>query len=260
MGWLAWTDRWYWRIQPVLAPDLRNSQHEYADTLKTALPRARRWLDLGCGHEFLPPWMDVEERTLSLGGCRTVGVDADADALSRHRGLTDRIIGNIEALPFADGVFDLVTANMVIEHVQNPEPLFAEVHRILSPEGRLIVHTPNGRGYTTALARIIPEGQRAAMAKLLLGRDHRDVYPTYYRANTVEQLEALAGRASLAVDDIRLVQSSPQTIAIPPLLLLELGLARLLRHEKCASLRPCLVGVFHKTASGVRREQPGDSR
>ncbi len=246
MSWHDWTSRLYWRIQPILVPGLRNSQHAYGDRLKRALPGRERWLDLGCGHEFLPPWMDADERQLRLDGCRAVGIDADAEALRRHTGLTDRLHGNVEALPFRNDVFDLVTANMVVEHVEHPEPLFREVHRILAPGGQLVVHTPNARGYTTVLTRAIPGGFRPAMAGLLLGRDHRDVYPTFYRANSAARLHDLARQASLTVCDIAHVESSPQLIAVPPLLAGELALARALRWPALARFRPCLLAVFEK--------------
>jgi SAM-dependent methyltransferase len=246
MGWHDWTSRLYWRIQPVVVPELRNSQHAYGDRLKRALVGARRWLDLGCGHDFLPPWMDAEERHLPLNGCRAIGIDADADALRRHSGLTDRLHGDIEALPFRDGVFDLVTANMVIEHVARPAPLFHEVRRILAPGGRFIVHTPNAGGYSTVLTRLIPAGLRPRMAGALLGRDHRDVYPTFYRANTAATLHDLAREASLQVAEMTYIESSPQLIAVPPLLLGELALARLLRATAFERFRPCLLAVFEK--------------
>ena len=99
-----------------------------------------------------------------------IGIDADHDALRRHRGLNDKVLGNIEHLPFADRAFDLDHGqNMVVEHVSDASsPSSRRVHRILAPGGRLILHTPNGRGYTTLLTRLIPERRRAALAKLLL--------------------------------------------------------------------------------------------
>jgi len=246
MGWHDWTGRLYWRVQPVIVPGLRNSQHAYGDRLKRALDGARLWLDLGCGHDFLPPWMDADERCLRLNGCRAVGIDADVEALRRHTGLTHRLHGNIEALPFRSETFDLVSANMVVEHVAHPAPLFEEVRRILAPGGRFIVHTPNAEGYTTVLTRLIPSKRRPAMAAVLLGRDHRDVYPTYYRANRAETLRTLARDASLRVSELAHVESSPQLIAVPPLLMGELALARLLRKSFLARFRPCLLAVFER--------------
>jgi 2-polyprenyl-3-methyl-5-hydroxy-6-metoxy-1,4-benzoquinol methylase len=46
-------------------------------------------------------------------------------------------------LPFDLGSFDAVWAGEVLEHVQDVLGLLAEVHRVLRPQGQLIVSTPN---------------------------------------------------------------------------------------------------------------------
>jgi len=48
-----------------------------------------------------------------------------------------------ERLPFADSSFDLVLLIEVIEHTWRPEAVIAEIARILVPQGRLILTTPN---------------------------------------------------------------------------------------------------------------------
>jgi SAM-dependent methyltransferase len=45
-------------------------------------------------------------------------------------------------LPFADKVFDCVICSEVIEHVQRPERLLAEMQRVLTPTGRFVLTTP----------------------------------------------------------------------------------------------------------------------
>lgn len=50
--------------------------------------------------------------------------------------------GQITELPFADAAFDLVTAFDVIEHVENDERVFAELTRVLRPNGCLIFSVP----------------------------------------------------------------------------------------------------------------------
>jgi ubiquinone/menaquinone biosynthesis C-methylase UbiE len=207
---------------------------------------AGQWLELGCGHQFLPEWLSAQEG-LNPGPCRVVGIDLDADALSRHAGLSHRILGNIEALPFRNNTFSLVTANMVIEHVANPATLFAEVSRVLARGGLFLVHTPNLNGYTTVLTRAIPSSLRAPLASVLLGRDERDVYPTFYRANTHKALKELAHRSGLVPLRMEYVESSPQLIAMPPLLLGELALIRALRWRRAAGLRACILAIFAKS-------------
>jgi SAM-dependent methyltransferase len=43
-----------------------------------------------------------------------------------------------EALPFADGAFDLVLGHAVLHHLPNLRRAFAEFHRVLAPGGRIV--------------------------------------------------------------------------------------------------------------------------
>ncbi|MGI8475602.1 MAG: methyltransferase domain-containing protein [Thermomicrobiales bacterium] len=45
-------------------------------------------------------------------------------------------------LPFADGVFDGVIVQAVLEHVLDPQRCVAEIHRVLKPEGLVYAETP----------------------------------------------------------------------------------------------------------------------
>lgn len=53
------------------------------------------------------------------------------------------INGAGEALPFADESFDLVTCWDVLEHVQDPEQLIAEISRVVRPNGRVLITAIN---------------------------------------------------------------------------------------------------------------------
>lgn len=240
-GYRRWCDRIYWRLVDRLTPGLRNSQYAYARALAEEAARASSWLDLGCGHDFLPPFVAARVPPLPLDGLRTVGVDADLTALSRHPSVKFRVGGDIERLPLRAESFDLVTSNMVLEHVARPERLFAEMLRVLRPGGRLLLHTPNAEGYTTLLTRLVPARLVRPLAKLLIGRQAEDVYPTWYRANDRKALERLLTSGGWRDQHLDFVESSAQLVIAPPLLVVELLAIRTFRSPGLQRLRACLL-------------------
>ena len=195
-------------------------------------------------------WLSPPERELQTRGWTIVGLDADGESLKRHRGLRHRILGTAEQLPVGDESVSLLTANMVLEHVEHPNRLFAEIRRVLRPGGRALIHTPNSDGYTTRLTMAIPESLVRPLAKGLLNRAAEDVYPTYYRANTEPALSAAAARAGLRVETCALIDSSPQFYRVPPLMLLELLFMRLVRVTRRDRHKPCLLVTLEKRADG----------
>jgi SAM-dependent methyltransferase len=49
----------------------------------------------------------------------------------------------LSPLPFEDNSLDLVYCSEVVEHLEQPEQLFLEIHRVLQPGAFLILTTPN---------------------------------------------------------------------------------------------------------------------
>jgi SAM-dependent methyltransferase len=243
-----WADRAYWRLATRLAPGLVNSQHAYARALLTEVSRASHWLDLGCGHDFLPPFVDQTRLREAIANRAIVGIDADDRALARHHGLTQRIRGDIQRLPFRSQSFDLATANMVVEHVEHPALLFEEIARVLRPGGRLLIHTPNASGYTTRLTRLLPNHLLAPLAGALLGRAEDDIYPTHYRANTEAVLTELLNGPQWRLDRLEYVESSAQLAHVPPAAALELAAIRLFRSPRWRHLCACLLVVAERRA------------
>lgn len=72
-----------------------------------------------------------------------IGVDIDEVALSicRKRGLKVQKID--DKLPFPDRTFDIVTNDVVLEHVKDPHLLLMEICRVLKPDGILYITTAN---------------------------------------------------------------------------------------------------------------------
>ena len=94
-------------------------------------------LDVGCGDGDLV-------RAMQDYGWRSVGVDLDPAAVqfACRRGLDVRL-GSLVDQAYPTCSFDAIILNHVIEHIPDPILMLKECHRILKPEGRLILATPN---------------------------------------------------------------------------------------------------------------------
>ncbi|MFL6257460.1 MAG: hypothetical protein ACJ74T_20840, partial [Pyrinomonadaceae bacterium] len=64
-------DNFYGRARRRIAPRLLYSQEVYEQALDEYVADGAVWLDLGCGHQVLPPWRAEQERRL-VGRCRAV--------------------------------------------------------------------------------------------------------------------------------------------------------------------------------------------
>jgi SAM-dependent methyltransferase len=238
--------RLYWPIQRRIAPGLTYSQEDYEQRLSALVTPQTTWLDLGCGHQILPAWRGEAEKRLAGRGRALVGIDYDLPSLRTHPHLRLKVRGDIATLPFRDRSFDLVTANMVVEHIENPERQFEEVRRVLKPGGLFLLHTPNARGYPVLMGKLVPPALRPRLVTLLEGRKEEDVFETFYRANTPRSIQALSERAHLDVVDVKLLVSAAMFVVIPPLAILELLWIRLLMTRRFASLRPNLLAILKR--------------
>ncbi len=102
---------------------------------------AGRLLDLGCGQGF-------ESVKLIEPGRSVVGVDYSLDAVEHaariHRGSGLSVArSNALDLCIGGGTFDYVCSSHLIEHFERPEGHVSEMARVLKPEGRALILTPN---------------------------------------------------------------------------------------------------------------------
>jgi ubiquinone/menaquinone biosynthesis C-methylase UbiE len=112
--------------------------------LTLAAPTAtHRALDLGCGAGFLA-------YNLAIGGVDTVAVDAFVELRAVKAILAPRltpstirfVAGDAAQLPFQSRSFDVVFALDVLEHLADLPHGIAEIHRVLTPGGTLVVALP----------------------------------------------------------------------------------------------------------------------
>lgn len=69
--------------------------------------------------------------------------------------------GSLEEAHLPDGSFDVVFLRDVLEHVVEPAPLLAEVHRVLKCGARLFLQVPNAPADLTSIARANRAGKPA---------------------------------------------------------------------------------------------------
>jgi SAM-dependent methyltransferase len=105
----------------------------------------RAILDAGCG-------VGMYVRAFRRFSDNVHGVDVDGEKLvEAGRELPNLCVSLAEALPYADGVFDVVLSHEVIEHVADDRRALAEAVRVLKrpepvegrPGGRLVIFAPN---------------------------------------------------------------------------------------------------------------------
>jgi len=97
-------------------------------------------LDAGCGDGV------ISEPLLKMGNFVTSIELPGIIALAPKNRVPFAVAGDIEQLACASGIFDLVVASEVVEHLWNPESVFSEAYRVLKDGGYLIVETPEGEG------------------------------------------------------------------------------------------------------------------
>jgi ubiquinone/menaquinone biosynthesis C-methylase UbiE len=99
-----------------------------------------RVLDVGCGPGEKADWV---ARAL---GAKVVALDQSERMveLTRARGI-ETVLGDVQALPFADGSFDVVIAAWMLYHVADLDLGLDEIARVLRPGGRLVASANSER-------------------------------------------------------------------------------------------------------------------
>lgn len=101
--------------------------------------RGTRYLDFGCGdghalYQNLAVRPDLN--------CFCVDIKDFSKSLAEDMIFT---VYDGKRLPYKDEIFDIITANHVLEHVNSPHIILSEIKRILKRGGKLFIEVPNQR-------------------------------------------------------------------------------------------------------------------
>lgn len=124
------------------------------EALDVEIPLAgKKLLEIGCGYgvglavmlkSFDVDAYGIEPNSEGFGSSFScAGELLEANGLERAR-VVDAVG---ESIPFADGTFDVVYSNNVLEHTSNPALVLEEAFRVLKPGGKLFVEVPNYLAY-----------------------------------------------------------------------------------------------------------------
>jgi SAM-dependent methyltransferase len=96
----------------------------------------RRVLEVGCGEG------ELAERISGELGCDVLALDQSERMaeLTRARGV-HAVVGDVQALPFADGEFDCAVAAWMLYHVPDVPRALGQLARVLRAGGRLVAVT-----------------------------------------------------------------------------------------------------------------------
>jgi 2-polyprenyl-3-methyl-5-hydroxy-6-metoxy-1,4-benzoquinol methylase len=151
-----------------LVPDVQRDELIYAEHLARYRLAAQyvpgqRVLDAGCGEGYGTALL------ASAGAAGVVGVDVDEATIehARERYELDFEVADVAELSFEDGSFDVVVCFETIEHVQDAPRVVAELRRVLSDDGVLVISTPNPSEYVAENEFHVREYPPAEFAEML---------------------------------------------------------------------------------------------
>ena len=121
------------------AQDLITRRRFALEMIESSVPRGSRVLDVGCGTGD----MSAE---LMRSGYEVWGFDLAGEMVRyvRERLGADRFhVGDAEHINFPDSHFDAIVCLGVLEYLDRDEPALREIHRVLKPNGKAVISTPN---------------------------------------------------------------------------------------------------------------------
>jgi ubiquinone/menaquinone biosynthesis C-methylase UbiE len=246
----------YWKLEDLIDPGVVDAHRVYADVVRASTKPGSSWLEVGCGHDIFVPWAgsaaDLVEK------CKlVVGIDYDLESLNKNELIHNRVVGDLLHLPCRDLTFDQVTANMVMEHVADPVIALKSINRLLKPGGTFIFHTPNYWHYWTFLASLVPQGLKNKLIELAEERSEDDVFPTFYRFNTVANITDAAHKAGFRIRELHKVSSSSSGMIfiLGPLIVVHLLLRRLTRWKQLENFRDNFIVVLEKPEAAEHDER-----
>ena len=170
----------------------------YEELLSSNMHCGAVLLDGGCGagnvalHKWLPDKINA------------IGVDVNLESLKRNTTYESLVLCDLEKLPFRNDTFDVITNCWVMEHLRNPDIVLAEFARTLKKGGALIILLPNLYNPVNFGAKFTPLWLHKLFHRIMSGRPEEEVWPTYFRCNTISSLDRKLKKIGFEREEVRM--------------------------------------------------------
>ncbi len=159
-------------------------QNNYRKELTLKLVSGELVLEIGAAEGWMSK--DLSTKVSKLVSCdiamsylkraKSSGINAEFFRIDAHY------------LPFVDESFDVVIITEVLEHLFSPYRALEEIHRVLKPDGVLILSTPNNMTIANIINHLINRNIK-----------HRDAHLSFYDVLSLKQLLSFVGFETLEV-------------------------------------------------------------
>lgn len=141
----------YTRDYEIMLPKLHKRFERHLSIIKQ-FASGGRLLDVGCGTGHFLKYVKETDSSWKLFGVEPSG-------LLRKVAITNSGVviknGSLDAIPFGDSYFDIITCYDVLEHSMDLKKNMRELKRVLKPGGLLFVQAPN---YRSLMAQLTSDG------------------------------------------------------------------------------------------------------
>lgn len=166
---------------------------EFYGRINAILPSSPLIIDIGAGRGA---WYENDTcqyrksiRSLKSKAKELIGVDTDA-AVMQNRSTTQNLVMKSGRVPLQDEVADVIIADYVLEHVNDPTAFASEVERLMKPGGFFCARTPHRYNYVSLISRLLAEARAKAIVQSAQpNRFEEDIFPTVYKLNTSRDIK-----------------------------------------------------------------------
>jgi SAM-dependent methyltransferase len=154
-------------IPSSMEGELTEAEHFARYRYAASQVKGKRVLDAGCGMAYGSALLR------EAGAASVVGIDIATSVLDAVRDdMPDGVelcAGDVTSLDLPDDSFDVVVCFELIEHVEQQDRAVAELRRVLTADGLLIISSPNRKAYVPGnpyhVHEYEPEELRAALSE-----------------------------------------------------------------------------------------------